>query len=88
MFEKPPNICSENGQPEQECMFGYKEHMFSPYTHIRTYVLYALNDAPCFPRMLFVKIAKNPAESLALCSPFFCEISIDFPCMKWYNVSG
>ena len=76
------NICSEF--KANIC----SEHLFRLYTTIRTYILYALNDVPCFPRMLFVKIAKNPAESLALCSPFFCEISIDFPCMKWYNVSG
>lgn len=78
MFEKTTNICSETGQPEQERMFGHKEHMFLPYTHIRTYVLYALKDAPCLPRMLFVKIAKNPAESLALCTRFFVKFLLTF----------
>lgn len=83
------NVCSgiKNIRSELKANI-YSERMFRIYTTIRTYVLYALNDVPCFPRMLFVKIAKNPAESLALCPPFFCEISIDFPCMKWYNVSG
>ena len=78
LFSSVSNICSETGQPEQERMFGYKEHMFSPYTHIRTYVLFALKDAPCFPRMLFVKIAKNPAESLALCPRFFVKFLLTF----------
>lgn len=27
-FDTTPNICSETGQPEQERMFGHKEHMF------------------------------------------------------------
>ena len=44
----------------------------------RTYVLYALNDAPCLPRMLFVKIAKNPAESLALCTRVFVKFLLTF----------
>ena len=52
--------------------------MFRIYTTIRTYVLYALNDALCFPRMLFVKIAKNPAESLALCTRFFVKFLLTF----------
>ena len=83
------NVCSGIKNIRSELKANIcSERMFRIYTTIRTYVLYALNDVPCFPRMLFVKIAKNPAESLALCPPFFCEISIDFPCMKWYNVSG
>lgn len=64
MFDTATNICSER--------------MFSLYTHIRTYVLYALKDAPCLPRMLFVKIAKNPAESLALCTRFFVKFLLTF----------
>ena len=66
------NICSES--KANIC----SERMFRIYTTIRTYVLYALNDVPCFPRMLFVKIAKNPAESLALCPRFFVKFLLTF----------
>ena len=76
------NICSES--KANIC----SERMFSFYTHIRTYVLYALKDAPCLPPYAFCQNRQESGGIFGSLHPFFCEISIDFPCMKWYNVSG
>lgn len=85
---------------EQERMFGHKEHTFwiqsehlfrtfVPAIHRNTNIRSVCSErCALLPTYAFCQNRQESGGIFGSLPPFFCEISIDFPCMKWYNVSG